>query len=93
MYYVGVLFKLLRPAIKQIISWLNPDSPTKFSRNFSRLLETPASQLVKEIKSGKVKATDVLKAYARRIDEVNPVLNAFCETGLHDVSSNTVSSR
>ena len=78
------LVKLIFSSIAAIIGLFYPDRRGEVPAPNNPILFKSATTLIKEIKSGKLKSEDVLKAYIERINQINPIINAVIDERFGD---------
>lgn len=82
--FILKLTRVVCNLLNAVINRLCPAIPSKLPKN-SELLNQSAVQLVNQIKSRKVTVTEVIEAYIARIKDVNPIVNAICDTAFDQV--------
>ncbi|CAN7999572.1 unnamed protein product [Ixodes hexagonus] len=75
-----VVYLFIRVADLLFTLWFWRTPRAKLPEATDPLLLEPAIQLASKIRTGKLKSVDVLRAYVKRLEEVNPALNAVVDT-------------
>lgn len=75
-----VVFLFIRSADLLFTLWFWRTPKAKLPEVTDSLLLEPATLVASRIRAGKLKSADVVRAYVKRLEEVNPALNAVTDT-------------